>query len=321
MEQFLTDKKLLSQVNELLKNGEASFAMKDGSLMIPYIMNDAVESVIVLHECALTGDLERTAPAGTTAETANDGQRRGLILHYPDGHVCSAWFSIAARATEAYDYSRIGHVWRGGLEHWRRVTNALGVMADKGYYLGGLMCSQKEADLMGLVTFGPLMDISPVNDSMQDYYKETPEGAGAMAALAKEAGCEFFAKETEKYAKKPGGLRRKFLSWLMPKQEKILELLEEKISDAAGEYPVRTYEGEMQEKVEEERQRVSDKLLEKGFTGSYPTFVRGDVQITAYEEQPFALLPDDSLSFRIFLFEKENRKGRCRRSVIDIELL
>ena len=321
MEQFLTDKKLLNQVDELLKNGEAAFAMKDGSLMIPYIMNDAVESLIVLHECTLTGDLMKSAPAGTTAQTAEDGQRRGLILHYPDGHVCTAWFSIAARATEGYDYSRIGHVWRGGLEHWRRVTNALGVIADKGYYLGGLACNQKEADLMPLVTFGPLMDISPVNDSMQDYYKEAPEGAQAMADLAREAGCTFFAKEAEKYAKKPGSLRRKFLSWRMPKQEKILELLEKKIADAGSKYPVRTYEEPIQKDVDEQRQAVADKLLKKGFSGTYPNFSKGDVEVTAYEEQPFAMLPDDTLSFRIFLFEKDNSKGKCRRSVLDIELL
>lgn len=321
MEQFLTDKKLLNQVDELLNNGEATFAMKDGNLMIPYIMNDAVESVIVLHECTLTGDLMGSAPAGTKAETASDGQRRGLILHYPDGHVCTAWFSIAARATEGYDYSRIGHVWRGGLEHWRRVTNALGVIADKGYYLGGLACSQKEADLMALVTFGPLMDISPVNDSMQDYYKEAPEGAEAMAALAQEAGCTFFAKEAEKYAKKPGTLRRKFLSWRMPKQEKILELLEKKIADAGSGYPVRTYDGDMQKDVDARRQEVADRLLEKGFSGTYPVFCKGDVEITAYEEQPFAMLPDDTLNFRIFLFEKDRSRGRCKRSVLDIELL
>lgn len=321
MEQFLTDKKLRDQVDELLKNGEAAFAMKDGSLMIPYIMNDAVESVIVLHECTLTGDLETSAPSGTTAETANDGQRRGLILHYPDGHVCTAWFSIAARATEGYDYSRIGHVWRGGLEHWRRITNALGVVADKGYYLGGLACNQKETELMALVTFGPLMDISPVSDSMQDYYKEAPEGAKAMAALAREAGCEFFAKQADKYAEKPGSMRRKFLSWLMPKQEKILELLEKKIADAGSEYPVRSYEGELQTQVEAERKKVADKLAAKGFTGTYPSFRKEDTQITAYEEQPFCMLPDDTLNFRIFLFEKEYRHGRCRRSVVDTELL
>ena len=321
MEQFLSDKKLLNQVDELLNNGEATFSVKDGSLMIPYIMNDAVESVIVLHECTLTGDLMGSAPAGTKAETAVDGQRRGLILHYPDGHVCTAWFSIAARATEGYDYSRIAHVWRGGLEHWRRVTNALGVIADKGYYLGGLACSQKEADLMALVTFGPLMDISPIQDSMQDYYREAPEGAEAMAVLAEEAGCPFFAKEVRKYARKPGTLRRKFLSWRMPKQEKILELLEKKIADAGGVYPVRTYEETAQQDVDARRQEVADKLLEKGFSGTYPVFNKGDIEITAYEEQPFAMLPDDTLDFRIFLFEKDRSGRKCRRSVMDIELL
>lgn len=321
MEQFLTDKKLQNQVAELLKNGEASFTMKDGDLLIPYIMNDAVESLIVLHECSLAGDLEPEAPAGTTVESTTDGQRRGLVLRYPDGYVCTAWFSIAARKTEGYDYSRIGHVWRGGLEHWRRVTNALGVIADKGIYLGGLACTQKEADLMALVAFGPLMDISPIDDSMQDYYKEAPEGAAAMADLAREAGCDFFAGQCDKYAQKQGKLRRKFLSFLMPRQERILELLEEKIEDAGSEYPVRAYEEEQQKTYDAQRDEVSKKLLEKGFTGQYPKFQKEEETVTAFEEQPFSLLADDSLSFRIFLFAKEGRPGKYKRRVVDTELL
>ena len=65
----------------------------------------------------------------------------------------------------------------------------------------------------------------------------------------------------------------------------LYETLYRKIEAASKVYTVRDYGKEGNEKAEKERQKVTKKLEEKGFTGTYP-FLKGQYANTGYGRTP-----------------------------------
>ena len=176
---------------------------KDRELLIPYMMNDAVEYVLWLSACSMQGRWEPTVPLLPEAEFAVNGGRNGILLRQEDGSSLSIWYGDAVLESHNYQYHRIGHNWRRekGGEALRRLVNLLCVLHDKYTFLGAAACNEQEIRLASLIEFGPLCYWTPINEPLTDWYPETMCGIEAMTGLVREAGDVSYLELLREYRK------------------------------------------------------------------------------------------------------------------------
>ena len=184
---ILTDDELKSRISDLLVCRAAELVRRDAdTICIPYMMNDALEDYLTLHDCAVTGKFCDKMPDGTICSVARENGRSGLIFHLPDGGVFTIWYSSCEERKQCYRYDGIGHFWVRGEEHWRRLVYMIGTMYDKFHFIGDSVCSEKEKALIPLMGFAPFRYWSPLGEPLDDYYSDSHEGSRAMLRLAEE---------------------------------------------------------------------------------------------------------------------------------------
>lgn len=272
--------------------------------LIPYMMNDAVESFILLKNCRLTGHFITGSDSDqleTCAELAEDTPRSALIIHQGPDNVVTVWFEEAWKETNFYQYHAIGHFWAEGQEQWRQLVYMIGTVYDKHRYLGSDAINPTEDQLLSLMEFAPFRMWSPIRDSLDDQYPETRTGAEVMAGFAFASRKRGFRLLCQIYRIFPFRPLALLLGHMLTSCsfEPLYRLLESLVVGASVTYPPRDYGPEINQKIQSERDSVTKLLTDHGFSGTYPHFQRGDLQVTAAEEHPFTHLDWDDFKFRI----------------------
>lgn len=292
---------------------------------IPYMMNDAVESYLILKNCRMVGQYLAKTQLYQEMQLASDGDGYVLVVRQGKENAFTLYFKEIEEKISCYRYHEIGHFWVEGQEQWRQLVYMLGTIHDKYEYLGSEVCNTKEMELLKLAEFSPLREWSPIHESLEEYYPETLEGIEAMRKLAEEAGDITYLRFISLYEKLPCRLLRNILKKELtkPRREELYLLLHQKISEASGVYPDREYPEEISESMQNVRKQLESDLKTKGFTGNYPVFTKGDIRILATEELPFTIMEWEEYRFRIQLmiskcpngkmnsgfFRGKNRKG------------
>ena len=187
-----------------------------------------------------------------------------------------------------------------GQEQWRQLVYMLGTVYDKYEYLGDAVLNQKEKELLGVIEFAPFREWSPIKESLEGRYPSTYEGIDRMMALAREAGDISFVRLLRIYYKHPSKRVEYFLSrrLLSHKREKLYVLIWHKIKAASEAYDKRDYGSSQNEDIKTKRRVIDSRLQSEGYSGKYPEYRKGDVQIIVTEEHPFTIMESEEFVFR-----------------------
>ena len=176
----------------------------------------------------------------------------------------------------------------------------IGTIYDKYEYPGEKVLSRKEKELLRLMEFAPFREWSPINESLEDRYPATYEGIERMMALSKEAGDNSYARLLRICRKHPSKRIEHFLSrrLLLHKREKLYVLIWHKLKAASEAYDKRDYGSSQNEDIKTKRRVIDSRLQSEGYSGKYPEYRKGDVQIIVTEEHPFTIMESEEFVFR-----------------------
>ena len=313
---LLSQESLQKYLSELCSCQALEVHSDHENVLIPYMMNDALECYLLFTDAQLTG---RPIPAfeGDTSfecicETSGNSPKNGIIFRQGSQNVFTLWYASVCQKLHCYRYDQIGHFWVSGQEHWRRLVYILGTVYDKYQYMGDQVCNPQETELLKLMEFAPFYQYSPIHEPLDDIYPDTAEGLQTMIALAAQAKDSSFLLLLGLYRILPFSWFRTMVSHALnrPRRIPLYELLYQKIEKASGSYPERDYGSERNRQIAEARKDLSDRLLKQGFLGNYPLFQKGNLQILAMEEHPFTILEANDFQFRIQLMVSETA-GHC----------
>lgn len=308
----LTLSQLEQLLNELLECNALELipdsTPSEENLYIPYMMNDALENYFILKDCQIIGSFTNFFKHEVFLEiiqsnsSASEAPRNALILHKNNGEILTVWFSDCFQVLNFYQYHRIGHFWRKGQEHWRRLVYIIGTLHEKYTYLGASSCNELELSLLPLVEFAPFRYWSPIHESLDEYYINSEEGLFSMYQLALESGDRAYAFFIKFYQKFPFSFVEHFLAkrLVSPKCKSLYELICRKIDMASCEYSIRDYGEKRNTEIEKIRTQFTQQLYAEGFHGQYPDFYKENIKLTAMEEHPFTILESEDFTFKIY---------------------
>ena len=271
---------------------------------IPYMMNDALECYLVLTNGTMTGTFRPECKEEGSVELVSTEQGPAAIFRQGSENVFTIWYEDSFCEQVCYRYDQIGHFWVEGEEHWRRLVYIVGTIYDKYRYMGEDVCNEKELALMPLMEFGPFRWYTPLHESLDAYYEDSPEGLDCMKVLAEEAEDLDFLQKLKLYELSPFKQQaRKTLIKAMqnPKRNRLYEHIFKKVQEASSEYPERTYSDGLHEMIQKKRAEVQGKMISDGYTGTYPLFFKGNRQVLVLEEHPFTIseLEYENYGFKI----------------------
>lgn len=280
---------------------------------IPYMMNDALEYYLILRNCRLIGEYIHDMQLEQEMQLAENENGYVLVVRQGSENVFTLHFETIEESIQCYQYHEIGHFWVKGQEQWRQLVYMIGTMYDKYEYLGEAVCNEKEMQLLKLVEFAPFQEWSPIHESLEEHYPETYEGIENMEKLAREAGDLGYLRWISLYRRFPCKVLRNILQekLLHPKRENLYQLICQKVEEASSSYPKRKYGKEITREIEDAREKLHKDFWEKGFSGTYPEYEKGEIKILVTEEQPFTILEWDDYKFRIQLMV-----SKCERPIL-----
>lgn len=270
---------------------------------IPYMMNDALECYFVLRDCQLTGNLPKQFQDVKSVELIESEGTPALLLRQTDGSVATLWFSSFQKELKCYRYHEIGHFWVKGQEQWRQLVYMIGTIYDKYVYMGSHICNDVELELLPLMEFAPFRYWSPIHESLDAYYPDTPYGLETIQELCRDAGDRKLLRYLTLSSFLPRSLRTKLLGEELARagHEKLYESIYQKVCLASSAYPSRAYASDIREHMELSRVSVSKEFYDLGCSGTYPHFQKGNVSILVTEEHPFVIsdLEYENYGFRM----------------------
>lgn len=272
-----------------------------GCCYIPYMMNDQLEAYLILRGCRMTGEYQDGAPEYKSGRVFRNGEGYGLIVRQEGGNTFTLWFQEIEEVIRLYQYHQIGHFWVKGQEQWRQLVYILGTTYEKLEFLGEEYCNKEEKELLELMEFWPFRSFSPVKDSLEDDYPDTQAGTARMEALAMESGDKGYLRLVRLYRRFPWGfLERLLIRGLCSRRRgNLYQHIYDKMKKGSMEYGARDYGDKLNRHIQELREQVHTRLLEKGFQGVYPEYRRGSMYILAAEEHPFTVFEAEDFVFRI----------------------
>ena len=289
---------------------------ESGELRLIYLMNDAVESFLVLKNARMTGNYVRDYEGefeGSLERTDRDVCEAEYILVIHQGqNVFTVFFEDILLETHLYNYGELGHFWVEGYENLRVMEYQIAILRDKYEYLGEKYCTEQERKLAMLRDFPPLnylfypavpeKYIVPVDNP----WEVTEEALAVMQELATEAGDEKLGKMLRRYEKNPDMSNARKIAGMLCRSSHlpVVTLLGEKIREAASVYPDRDFGKEKNQylcKLLTEAERKRSELHQK------------NVQIIIYREEPF-IYDCDSISFQVYLMIV--RKGVWKQKIM-----
>ncbi len=181
------------------------------------------------------------------------------------------------------------------------VWSIIGTIYDKMEYIGPEVCNAREQELLPLMEFAPFRMWYPLHTIPSEEYPDTTDGCQSMKKLALEVGDHPYARMIALYQKFPCSSMAHLLGKALasPRRLPLYELLYKKIQAASESWAIRDYGHELNDQIIHQRGNVARTLHAKGFTGDYPLFEKGRIQILAMEENPFTVLESDDFQFRI----------------------
>ena len=267
------------------------------SMDIPlvYLMNDAVESFLVLKNARMTGNYVRDYEGefeGSVEKADWDLCEAEYILVIHQGqNVFTVFFEDILLETQLYNYGELGHFWVKGYENLR------------------VMEYQKLAMLRDFPPLNylfypavPEKYIVPVDNP----WEVTAEALAVMQELATEAGDEKLGKMLRRYEKNPDISNAKKIAGMLCRSSHlpVITLLGEKIREAASVYPDRDF-GRKQNKYLHELMEKAERRKEE--------LEAENVQTLIYREEPF-IYDCDSISFQVYLMIV--RKGVWKQKIM-----
>ena len=289
---------------------------ESGELRLIYLMNDAVESFLVLKNARMTGNYVRDYEGefeGSLERTDRDVCEAEYILVIHQGqNVFTVFFEDILLETYLYNYGELGHFWVEGYENLRVMEYQIAILRDKYEYLGEKYCTEQERKLAMLWDFPPLnylfypavpeKYIVPADNP----WEVTAEALAVMQELAEEAGDEKLGKMLRRYEKNPDISNARKIAGMLCRSSHlpVVTLLGKKIREAASVYPDRDFGKEKNQylcKLLTEAERKRSELHQK------------NVQIIIYREEPF-IYDCDSISFQVYLMIV--RKGVWKQKIM-----
>ena len=287
---------------------------QDGyDVYIPYMMNDALECYLILKHASLTGTYRAEMKEEMSVELVDAERGTAAIFHQGPELVFTVWFENCYFEQQFYRYDQIGHFWVEGEEHWRRLVYMIGTICDKYSYMGCQACNDLELELIPLMGFAPFRHFSPIHDSLDAYYEEDSEGTYCMQSLAKEAGDHWFASLVTMYRILPmKRYTKQVLARAMqsPRRACLYERIFRLVEEASKQYPERIYPEHIAKDIQNQREMVIHNMKEYGYSGEYPLFHKGDIQVLAMEEHPFTILEWEHYSFKVQFMISEIQNGK-----------
>ena len=289
---------------------------ENGELRLIYLMNDAVESFLVLKNARMTGNYVRDYEGefeGSLEKADRDLCEAEYILVVHQGrNVFTVFFEDILLETHLYNYGELGHFWVKGYENLRVMEYQIAILRDKYEYLGEEYCTEQERKLAMLRDFPPLnylfypavpeKYIVPVDNP----WEVTAEALAVMQELAEEAGDEKLGKMLRRYEKNPDISNARKIAGMFCRSSHlpVVTLLGEKIREAASVYPDRDFGKEKNQylcKLLAEAERKRSELHQK------------NVQTIIYREEAF-IYDCDSISFQVYLVTV--RKGVWKQKIM-----
>ena len=147
MEDIMEDN--FEKLNLLLEQEQCEFVdipdgftgqTESGELRLIYLMNDAVESFLVLKNARMTGNYVRDYEGefeGSIEKADRDLCEAEYILVIHQGqNVFTVFFEDILLETQLYNYGELGHFWVKGYENLRVMEYQIAILRDKYEYLG-----------------------------------------------------------------------------------------------------------------------------------------------------------------------------------------
>ena len=269
---------------------------EDRTLRLIYLMNDAVESFLVLKEARLGGLYKKDYEGSLTYSLDREEGEYVLVVHQGDT-VCTVFFSDIALDVHLYAYGNTGHFWVKGQENLRVLEYQIAILRDKYEYLGAMYCTEDEQRLSSLKNFPPLnyLFYPSVPEayivSMEEPWAVSVQAVDVMATLAREVHDNTFLRCLLRYSRKPTKRKAAQLASMLQKNRHsmLTECLADKVRQAANVYPSRDFGEEknmylqiLWEKAEQRGRELSD-------TGA---------GVRLYKEEPF-VYDCDTLPFAV----------------------
>ncbi|MCR5666466.1 MAG: DUF3878 family protein [Eubacterium sp.] len=291
-------------LNNLIECQALEIYQHGDELIIPYMMNDAVECYITFSDVTVKGEWDNDADDVTGVSLTTNGERNGLIFRRP-GNVFTVWYSTYEKHTHLYQYHRIGHFWVQGFERWRRLVYLIGTLHDKYNFMGEDACNELELKLIPLMGYAPFRFFSPIKESLALYYENTAEGIEAISEIADKVGAGNYKQSIKTYKNafesqklNPGLIKRNALH--MTRHTKILDYLETCIREASLPYEERVYEPKEEQQMQQMRQDCLQEYLAQGYCGDYPLLEKNGKKVIFYEEHPYVM---HELEYEDFTFQ------------------
>ena len=302
------------KLNQLLEQEQCEFTgipdgftgqTQDKKLRLIYLMNDCVESFLVLENARMTGSYKSGYEGPLEASVEKQGEGYVLVVHQGET-LFTVFFDDVLFEYQLYDYGTIGHFWVEKYENLRVMEYQIAILRDKYDYLGEEFCNEQEKELAMLRDFPPLnylfypsvpeKYIVPVDNPW-----EVSEGAlDAMSKIAEEAGDVKLLKTLQEYRKTGSASMAKKIAAMFRRSSHVetVHLLAEKIRQAAKEYPARDFGSDQNtylQKLMRKARKKKEEIENSGKSGTYSMI---------YKEEPF-VYDCDSISFQVCLMTVE----------------
>lgn len=236
---------------------------KGNRYRLVYLMNDAVESFLVLENGRMTGEYQREYDGEIEAELreyegtetfreTTEGRKKKYVLTVHQGEsVCTLLFTGLKEEVSLYNYGEIGHFWVKGYEYLRQLEYTFAILRDKREYLGDRYCNRREQKLAALADFPPLNYTCYPAISKEylverdDAWRPTGQALAVMEELLKEVGDKQLLRLVRLYAMFPVKILTRYIAMQLhrSKHKKVAQVLLQQVRQAAKAYPKRKFSG------------------------------------------------------------------------------
>ena len=292
-----------------------------------YLMNDAVESFLILKNCRMTGEyladyegeieteLREYKKENVKSETGpgnHPGKNEYILVVHQGDSVCTLMFTGLEEEVCLYNYGAIGHFWVKGYEYLRQLEYTFAILRDKKEYLGEKYCNRREQKLAALADFPPLNYTCYPAISKEylverdDAWKPTGQALMVMEELLRESGDKQLLRLVRLYAMFPVKVLARYIAMQLhrSKHKKVAQVLLQQVRQAAKAYPERKFSGKEEKQFREQRKRAQDYAKEweaKGY--------RTDI----FREEPFVASRDSiEGKYYVMIWKKGFRNQKAK---------
>ena len=244
-----------------------------------YLMNDAVESFLILKNCRMTGEyladyegeieteLREYKKENVKSETGpgnHPGKNEYILVVHQGDSVCTLMFTGLEEEVCLYNYGAIGHFWVKGYEYLRQLEYTFAILRDKKEYLGEKYCNRREQKLAALADFPPLNYTCYPAISKEylverdDAWKPTGQALMVMEDLMRESGDKQLLRLVRLYAMFPVKVLARYIAMQLhrTKHQKVIQTLQLQVRQAAKNYPERKFFGKEEKQFREQKKRA-----------------------------------------------------------------